>query len=124
MDDRLGEAANDGDSQSRVVRGQVERAAGAGRGLDHDLHATTLLRMRNGKVHESIAAMALMKQHQFLRNQDNVVALVPREELPLAEVLDFGHEREQIEIDRCDLPLEAPDPMNEGASPFARGRSE
>src|SRR5215470_14746674 len=64
VDDGLGQAADDGDSQPRLVRNHIERAAGAGRGLDHDLHAATLLRMRNGKVDDSIAGVALMKQHQ------------------------------------------------------------
>src|SRR5262249_14642420 len=99
VDDRLRKTADDRDSQSRVARDHVERVAGTGRPLDHDLHAATLLRMRNSKVHGSIAGMTLMQQYQFLRNQDNIVAFVPREELSLAEVLDFGHERVQIEID-------------------------
>jgi hypothetical protein len=42
--------------------------------------------MRNGEVHDSFAEMALMKQHQFLRNQHNIVALVAREELAVRRI--------------------------------------
>src|SRR2546426_9326740 len=49
--DGLAKAPDNGHSQPIVVR-HVERTNRARRGLDHDLHASALLRMRNGERSE------------------------------------------------------------------------
>src|SRR5213594_5243982 len=96
-----GKALHNGGSQAVVVR-LVQRITGGRRCLHYDLHASALLGMRNGQIHDSMRQAFTVKQEQFLHKEDKIIAAVSGQALPLAELFDFRHQSVNVEIDGRD----------------------